>query len=36
MGNTVLAFEEMLPSLNEIFIRLVADTSAARAFQEVK
>jgi hypothetical protein len=35
MGNTILAFEEMLPSLNEIFIRLVQDTSAARAFQEV-
>jgi len=35
MGNTVLAFEEILPSLNEIFIRLVENTSAARAFQEV-
>lgn len=31
-GNTVLAFEEILPSLNDIFIRLVQGTSAARAF----
>lgn len=35
MGNTVLAFQEILPSLNDIFIRLVQDTSAARAFQTV-
>jgi ABC-2 type transport system ATP-binding protein len=34
-GNTILAFEEILPSLNEIFIRLVQDTSTARAFQTV-
>lgn len=32
-GNTVLAFEERLPSLNDIFIRLVQDTPTARAFQ---
>jgi ABC-2 type transport system ATP-binding protein len=31
-GNTILAFEEILPSLNDIFIRLVQDTTAARAF----
>ncbi len=31
-NNTVLAFEEILPSLNDIFIRLVQGTSAARAF----
>jgi len=34
-GNTILAFEEILPSLNDIFIRLVQGTSAARAFQAV-
>jgi ABC-2 type transport system ATP-binding protein len=33
MGNTILAFEEILPSLNDIFIRLVQGTSTARAFQ---
>ena len=31
-GTTILAFEEILPSLNDIFIRLVQDTSTARAF----
>lgn len=34
-NNTVLAFEEILPSLNDIFIRLVQGTSAARAFATV-
>lgn len=34
-GYTIQAFEEILPSLNDIFIRLVQDTSAARAFVEV-
>ena len=34
-GNNVLSFEEILPSLNDIFIRLVQGTSAARAFQQV-
>jgi len=34
-GCTISAFAELLPSLNEIFIRLVQDTSAARAFVEV-
>lgn len=34
-GNTILAFEEILPSLNDIFIRQVRDTSAARAFVTV-
>jgi ABC-2 type transport system ATP-binding protein len=31
-GNTILSFEEILPSLNDIFIRQVQGTSAARAF----
>lgn len=31
-GNNVLAFEEILPSLNDIFIRQVQGTSNARAF----
>jgi ABC-2 type transport system ATP-binding protein len=35
MGNTVLAFEEILPSLNSIFIRLIQGTSSARAFQTI-
>lgn len=36
MGNTVLAFEEILPSLNNIFIRLIQGTSStARAFQTI-
>lgn len=34
-GNVVLAFEEILPSLNDIFIRLVQGTSTARAFMTV-
>jgi ABC-2 type transport system ATP-binding protein len=34
-GNNILAFEEILPSLNDIFIRLVQGTSAARAFVQV-
>jgi len=34
-GNNILAFEEILPSLNDIFIRLVQGTSAARAFTTV-
>ena len=34
-GNVVLAFEEILPSLNDIFIRLVQGTSTARAFMAV-
>jgi ABC-2 type transport system ATP-binding protein len=34
-GNTILAFEEILPSLNDIFIRQVQGTSAARAFVTV-
>ena len=32
--NTIHAFEEILPSLNDIFIRLVQGTPAARAFQQ--
>ncbi len=32
-GNTILAFEEILPSLNDIFIKLVQGTPSARAFQ---
>lgn len=31
-GNGILAFEEILPSLNDIFIRLVQGTPAAREF----
>ena len=31
-GNTIHAFEEILPSLNDIFIRLVQGTPTARAF----
>ncbi len=31
-GNGILAFEELLPSLNDIFIRLVQGTPAAREF----
>jgi ABC-2 type transport system ATP-binding protein len=31
-GNNILAFEEILPSLNDIFIRLVKETPTARAF----
>ncbi|WP_240432847.1 ABC transporter ATP-binding protein [Taibaiella koreensis] len=34
-GYMVGAFSEILPSLNDIFIRLVQGTAAARAFQEV-
>jgi ABC-2 type transport system ATP-binding protein len=34
-GNMILAFEEILPSLNDIFIRLVQGTSTARAFMAV-
>lgn len=34
-GNNVLAFEEILPSLNDIFIRQVQGTSNARAFVTV-
>ena len=31
--NTILSFQEILPSLNDIFIQLVEGTPAARAFQ---
>jgi ABC-2 type transport system ATP-binding protein len=34
-GNTIHSFEEILPSLNDIFIRLVSDTAPARAFTEM-
>ncbi len=34
-GTNVVSFREMLPSLNEIFIRLVEGTPAARQFQKV-
>jgi ABC-2 type transport system ATP-binding protein len=34
-GNNVMAFEEILPSLNDIFIKLVQGTSTARAFMTV-
>ena len=35
-GLGIESFNEILPSLNDIFIRLVEDTPAARQFQEVK
>jgi ABC-2 type transport system ATP-binding protein len=35
-GKGVTAFEEILPSLNDIFIRLVEGTPLARQFQPVK
>lgn len=34
-GHTITAFQEVLPSLNEIFIKLVADTPTTRQFQQV-
>jgi len=34
-GTTIAAFHEILPSLNEIFIRLVEGTPAARQFQNI-
>jgi ABC-2 type transport system ATP-binding protein len=33
---TVLAFREVLPSLNEIFIKLVGNTPSARQFEQVE
>ena len=33
---TVLSFREVLPSLNEIFIKLVGDTPSARQFEKVE
>ncbi len=35
-GNTVLSFREVLPTLNEIFIKLVGDTPNARQFVKVE
>jgi len=34
-GTNIVSFKEMLPSLNEIFIRLVEGTPTARQFQKV-
>lgn len=34
-GSNIVSFKEMLPSLNEIFIRLVEGTPTARQFQKV-
>lgn len=34
-GNNITAFHELLPSLNEIFIRLVEDTPTTRQFEKV-
>ena len=34
-GAPIVAFHEILPSLNEIFIRLVEDTPATRQFQKI-
>jgi ABC-2 type transport system ATP-binding protein len=33
-GSNILSFSEMLPSLNEIFIRLVEGTPTARQFEK--
>lgn len=35
-GTNIVSFKEMLPSLNEIFIRLVEGTPTARQFQKVE
>ncbi len=35
-GNTVLSFREVLPTLNEIFIKLLGDTPNARQFVKVE
>ena len=35
-GSNIVSFKEMLPSLNEIFIRLVEGTPSARQFQKVE
>ena len=35
-GINIISFKEMLPSLNEIFIRLVEGTPAARQFQKIE
>jgi ABC-2 type transport system ATP-binding protein len=35
-GTTILSFNEILPSLNDIFIKLVEGTPTARQFQAVK
>jgi len=35
-GTNIVSFKEMLPSLNEIFIRLVEGTPTARQFQNVE
>jgi ABC-2 type transport system ATP-binding protein len=35
LGAPIVAFHEILPSLNEIFIRLVEDTPASRPFQKL-
>ncbi len=34
-GNQVLSFKEILPSLNEIFIKIVEDTPTARQFEKI-
>ncbi|MBC7508879.1 MAG: DUF4162 domain-containing protein, partial [Ferruginibacter sp.] len=34
-GSSVISFQEMLPSLNDIFIKLVEGTPAARQFEKV-
>lgn len=36
LGINIFSFNEVLPSLNDIFIKLVDSTPAARQFQEVK
>ncbi|MBK5270453.1 MAG: DUF4162 domain-containing protein, partial [Bacteroidia bacterium] len=34
-GSNVVSFKEILPSLNEIFIRLVEGTPTARQFEKI-
>jgi ABC-2 type transport system ATP-binding protein len=34
--NTILSFREVLPSLNEIFIKLVGNTPSARQFEKIE
>jgi len=35
-GSSIHSFREMLPSLNEIFIRLVEGTPTARQFEKIE
>ncbi|MFZ4772237.1 MAG: DUF4162 domain-containing protein, partial [Ferruginibacter sp.] len=35
-GSSIISFKEILPSLNDIFIKLVEGTPSARQFQKVE